>query len=250
MSENILAVLLLLICLGLMLYFGLHHRERRLRPVRSIPAVLRLRRALGLSVEDGKRLHISLGKSSLTSSNISAALVGLSTLERIAQMSMVSDRPPIATSGDPGLAILSQDTLRAAYRAGNALDQYDATRGRLAGVTPLSYTAGAIPVARDEQVSAHVLVGNLGPEAGLLLQAADQQRAFSLAASDDLPAQAVMMAAAEEPLIGEEVYALPAYLNAGPMHQASLHAQDVLRWVVIAVMVAGAILKLFGINIL
>jgi len=248
--QTILAILLITICLGLMLYFGLHNRERRLRPVRAIPAVQRLRRALGLAVEDGKRLHVSLGKSSLTSNNFSAALVGLSTLERIAQLSMVSDRPPLATSGDPGLAILSQDTLRAAYRTGNAIDQYDSSRGQLAGVTPLSYIAGAIPVARDEQVAAHILVGNLGPETGLLLQAAEQQRAFSLAASDDLPAQAVMMAAAQEPLIGEEVYALPAYLNAGPMHQASLHAQDVLRWVVIAVILAGALLKIAGINIL
>lgn len=250
MTQTILAVLLLAICVGLMLYFGLHHRERRLRPVRAIPAVQRLRRALGLAVEDGKRLHISLGKASITTGNFGASLVGLSTLERIAQMSMVSDRPPVATSGDPALAILSQDTLRAAYRSGNALDQYDSTRGRLAGVTPLSYIAGAIPVARDEQVSAHVLVGSLGPETGLLLQAADQQRAFTLAATDDLPAQAVMMAAAQEPLVGEEVFALPAYLNAGPMHQASLHAQDVLRWAVIAIIVAGAVLQLAGIGIL
>ncbi len=250
MTQTILAVIFILVCLTLMLMFGLKRRDQRLRPVRSIPAFQQLRRALGLAVEDGKRLHVSLGKASLTSQNFASTLVGLSTLERIAQLSMVSDRPPVATSGDPALALLSQDTLRAAYRSGNALDQYDASRARLAGATPMAYIAGAIPTASDEQVAAHLVIGSLGPETGLLLQAAEQQGAFTLAASDDLPAQAVMMAAAQEPLIGEEVYALPAYLNAGPMHQASLHAQDVLRWVVIAVILAGALLKLAGINIL
>lgn len=218
--------------------------------LRPIPAFQRLHRAISLAVEDGKRLHVSLGKSSLLEPTNPSALVGLSTLERIAQLSIVSDRPPIATSGDGALSILSQDTLRAAYRTGNALEQYDPDRGRLTGPTPFSYIAGALPVFRQEQVSSHILIGNFGPEVGLLTQAADQQRAFTLAASDSLPAQAVLYAAAQEVLIGEELFAIPAYLNAGSAHIASLRIQDILRWGLIAVLVIGAILKIVGISIL
>lgn len=250
MIQSILATLILVICLALMLYFGLSRRERLLRPIRPLPAAQQLAKALAHSVESGQRLHLSLGRASLTSGNFASTLVGLTTLEHTARQAMVSDRPPIATSGDGALAVLSQDALRAAYRSGGVLDQYDLTRARLAGVTPMAYMAGAIPAASDENVSAHALVGNLGPEVGLLLQAADCRSAFTLAASDDLPAQAVMLAAAQETLIGEEVYALPAYLNCGPMHLASVHVQDVLRWVVIAIILAGAVLKLAGISIL
>ena len=85
---------------------------------------------------------------------------------------------------------------------------------------------------------------------GLLTQAADQQRAFTLAASDALPAQAVLYATAGQTLIGEELYAAPAYLNAGPAHFASLRVQDILRWLIIAGIALGAILKLVGISIL
>jgi hypothetical protein len=220
---------------------------RSLRPIRGFQ---RLRRAIGLAVENGKRVHVSLGKSSLLEPTNTSGLVGLSTLERITQLSMLSDRPPIATSGDGALSILSQDTLHAVYRSGNVLEQYDPDRGRLAGATPFSYIAGTLPVYRNENASTHVLIGNFGPEVGLLTQAADQQRAFTMAASDSLPAQAVLYASAGETLIGEELYAIPAYLNAGPAHTASLRVQDILRWVLIAGIVVGAILKFLGVSLL
>ncbi len=230
-----------------MLFYSLPQKKGERLPLRHIPAITKLRKAIGLAVEKGTRLHISLGKGSLTEPVAAASLVGLSTLERIATISSVSDRPPLATSGDGGLAILSQDTLKAAYRISNALELYEPDRGRLTGPTPFSYIAGALPTTDTENVTAHVLVGNFGPEVGLLSEAAEQDGAFVLAASDSLSAQAVLYASAAEPLIGEEVYAVPAYLEAGPIHYASLRTQDILRWGVIGFLIIGSVLKLAGI---
>jgi len=221
-------------------------RTRVRRIFRIIPGMVSLRRAIGLTVENGRRLHVSMGSGSLTGASSAVSLAALSTLDRIAALSMISDRPPIATSGEGSLSILSQDELRVAYRDGNALEQYDPDRGRLGGITPLSYVAGTLPVIRDEQVSTNILVGNLGPEVGLMTDAAYRQQAFVVAASDSLPAQAVIYAAAEEPLIGEELFSVPAYLQAGPFHVAGLQVQDILRWIVVALMLAGAVIKLLG----
>ncbi|HEX9013149.1 MAG TPA: DUF6754 domain-containing protein [Anaerolineaceae bacterium] len=250
--ETIAGLALVLVSASLMFLFSLPPRagSRSQSALRPIAGLTRLRRALGLAVEDGTRLHISLGKSNGISTTSASSLVALSTLERIAQMSSISDRPPVATSGDGALSILSQDTLHAAYRMGNVLDQYDPNRGRLTGVTPFSYVAGTLPVIHNENVSANILVGNLGPEAALMAEASDRERAFTLAATDSLPGQAVLYAAAEEPLIGEELYAIPAYLQAGPFHRASLRAEDVLRWVLMVLIIAGAVLALLGIHIL
>lgn len=212
--------------------------------LRAISGVQRLRRAIGLAVEDGKRLHISLGKASIVSPHSASALVGLSVLERLAEVSTVSDKPPVATSGDGGLALLSQDSLRAVYRESNQLDQYNRDLGRLAGPTDFSYIAGSLPVIRGEEVYTNVLVGHFGPEAALMCEEVERVDGFSLAASDSLPAQAALFAAAQEPLIGEELFALPAYLQSGPMHQASVRAQDVVRWVLIGVLVLGSLARL------
>jgi hypothetical protein len=225
-------------------------RTRLRRTFRTIPAMLRLRRAIGLSVEDGKRVHVSLGQANLVTPSAAASLAGLSTLERIASQSLISDRPPVATSGDAGISILSQDTLRLAYRNGNTPELYDPDQGRLGGLTPLSYIAGTLPVIRDEEISTNLLIGSFGPEVLLLSEAADQQRAFVLAASDSLPAQAVLYASAQEPLIGEELFAVPAFLQSGPAHLASLQVQDILRWLLILFILIGVILQLVGVSVL
>jgi hypothetical protein len=70
---------------------------------------------------------------------------------------------------------------------------------------------------------------------------------MTLGGTDNLSGQAVLFASAHEPLIGEETYAGGAYLGAGPMHTASLYAQDILRWVIIGLIVVGVILKLIGV---
>lgn len=245
--ENLIGLVLILLTAGYMFLFALPRFSRKAPALRTIGAFQKLRRAIGLTVEQGTRLHISLGKSSISGPDNASALASLSTLERITRTSSLSDRPPLATSGDGTLAILSQDTLRAGYRLTNAQDQYNPDRGRLTGPTPMSYVAGMLPVMTDEQVSTHLLLGNFGPEIALITEAAEQQGAFTLASSDSLPAQAVLYASAQEPLIGEELFAVPAYLQAGTMHQSSLRAQDLLRWVVIGGLVIGSLLKLAGI---
>jgi len=248
MVQTLLGLILVVLAAGLMLVLSLPRLRKAKRVFRTIPALQGLRRSIGRSVEEGGRIHVSIGKASIFSPTNASALVGLNTVDRIAQFSSVSDRPPVVTSGDGTLSILSQDTLRGAYRAANALEQYDPERGRLAGPTPFSYVAGTLPVIRSERVSTNVLLGNFGPEVALMVDAADRQNAFALAASDALAAQAVLYATAKESLIGEELFALPAYLQSGPVYQASLTIQDVLRWVVVALMIAGTVLAVLGIT--
>jgi hypothetical protein len=252
--ESLIGLGVVLAAAGLILLFTLLRHRQKPPVLRPIPAFRNLQRAIGLAVEQGKRLHLSLGTSSILDPNSASALVGLSTLERIAQISIISDQPPVATSGDGTLTILSQDALRAAYRINNASDLYEVDRGRLTGPTPFSYAAGAAQVIRTEDVSTNILIGHFGAEAALMTEASDRHKAYSLAASDSLPAQAVLFASAEETLIGEELFAVPAYLQAGTVHSASLRVQDVLRWIIIAVLLIGAVLKIlsgiFGITLL
>lgn len=247
MNETFLGLLafgIVFLSAGLMVAWSILHRKTP-ASVRDIPAFIRLRRAVGRVVEDGSRLHVSLGRGALVTPQSASALAGLALLRRLAELTSAGDKPPIATSGDAALAILSQSTLQDA--AGTSGLGYDPAAGRLTGLTPFSYAAGAIPSIRDENVSATVLMGNFGIEAALLTDAAERARTFSLAGSDNLEAQAVLYATAQQPLIGEELYAAGAYVNAGPLHHASLKVQDILRWLFIAVILLGALLKMAGI---
>jgi hypothetical protein len=208
--------------------------------LREIPALAQLYRMLGLSVEDGTRLHISLGSGSLLDARGGSALAGLAMLRHIAERTSVSDKPSVASAGTSVLGLLSQDTLQAGYKAAGVEELYGLTTGRVAGLSPFGYAAGAMNISQDENVSANIMVGNFGPEVALITDASERVNVTTVGASDNLAGQAVLFANTRDPLIGEELFSTAAYLGAGPSHLASLTVQDILRWSIILVLLGGA----------
>lgn len=245
--PGLIGLAFVLVAFGLIVIFAAASRSRPAMYLREIPAFSRLARAIGLAVEAGKRLHISLGRGDLTGLQAGSALIGLSVLERIALAASISDHPPLATSGDGSIAILSQDTLASSYRAMRAYNQYDPSLGQVSGLTPFSYAAGAMPVIFDEQVSASILMGNFSTEVALITDASERKDSLTLAGSDNLTAQAILYAAGRETLIGEDLYAASAYLSSGPIHYACLRSQDILRWFLVVIIILGAGLNFLGI---
>ena len=178
--------------------------------------------------------------------NGASALAGLALMRRLGETASLSDRAPIATTGNGLLNLLAQDTLRSAHDSVAGGQLFEMTNARLVGLTPFSYAAGVISPIRDENISSNILIGNFGPEVGLMTEAAARQDSALIGASDNLTGQAVLYAASSETLIGEELFAAGAYVNAGAFHASSLLVQDILRWLIILFLLGGAGLKLAG----
>jgi hypothetical protein len=230
----------------LTLLFSVKKAKTKTIAFRKLPAAFRLRRAIGLAVEDGTRLHVSLGSSSLIQSTNTSALTALATLDRIEQLASTSDQPPICTSGDGGFQMLSHNVIKQNTVESNTRDQMDASLAQMSGATSFAYAVGAADAMHDAGVSANVYMGKFGPEAGLLCDAAEEKHAYTIAGSNSITGQAVFFALADDPLIGEELYALPAYLGAQVAHQASLRVEDILRFLIILLMVGSLIVKVMN----
>jgi hypothetical protein len=82
----------------------------------------------------------------------------------------------------------------------------------------------------------------------LLTDGCERSTNKSLAGTDDISAQSILYATADEPLIGEELYAGGAYIEAGPMHIASLRAQDLIRWLLVGFIIVGSLFHLLGLD--
>jgi len=214
--------------------------------LRELPAFQRLRRAIGLAVEDGKRIHIALGRSSILSETFASGLIGLGVLKRLSRIALISDHPPLATSGEGSLMILGQDGIKAAYRRLGLPPEELSQKAPLVGATPLSYGVGSQMAIRDERVAVDLIVCHVGSEAALICDASHQQGNLSIAGSDDLTAQAIAVATATYPLLGEEVFGAVAYMDGEPIHQASLQTQDIARWVIILIILIASAAKLIG----
>jgi len=225
--------IIVLIFFILMIVFSIINSKRDGRFLRDIPAFYRVKGAIELSVEDGSGVHIGLGRGDITSPQAASAFVGLSMLKEITSEISSGDTLPTASTGNGTLAILAQDTLRVKYESMGKLDQYSLDYATVAGLTPFSYAAGTMPIVIKDETSNLILTGNVGTEVGIITSASERGNTLMLAGSDNLTGQAMIYALADEPIIGEELFAGPAYVTNESTYDASLHTQDVVRWIII-----------------
>jgi hypothetical protein len=238
-AYALVAFFLALILAGLILVFNVMLRGRW--PVlRNLPGYESVRSDVDASVEAGTRVHMALGEGQIIGVGAEAELAGLAALGKIAHAASVSDRPPVATSSDGVTSILAQDVMYSTYRQMRVEERFDHDLGRLAGLGPAGYTAGAMITPREERVSATFLIGAMGAEAALIADTGAQRGSVTAAVTDPV-GQAAVFATTDNPLLGEELFAAGAYLKVNTAHAASLQAQDVLRWVAIGAILLGAL---------
>jgi hypothetical protein len=85
----------------------------------------------------------------------------------------------------------------------------------------------------EDKASSNVLVGRFGTEIALVMDAAHRHGRPVIAGSDQLDGLAVVYALADEPLIGEEVFAVPGYLSDTNDEANRNLIIDRLRWLVV-----------------
>jgi hypothetical protein len=225
-------------------FTALAARRRAAPPtLRRIEAFQGLPQTVGQAVETGQRLHVALGTGNLGSTSTAATLAGVVLLDQISAGAAVSDKPPIVTTSDGGTMLLAQDTLRNVYARQNALSRHDLYLSQVAGLTPISYGAAQTTLQKDAAVAGALLIGSVGPEAVLLVEAAQRQGASTVAGSDSPATQAMLFATADHPLIGEDLFAGTAYVSGTPAHVGSLRAQDVVRLVIGGVVIVAVIVR-------
>ena len=241
-------IVVIVLFLGLMIFFSIINKDSQKRNIRPIPAYDKINKEINVAVEDGSQLHISLGRGGMTGPESAAALAGLNILKQIIEKSSVCDHPPVASTGDAVISILAQDTIRGTSKAISVTDQLRNPSGELIGVTPFSYAAGSLSTIRDSNVSANIHTGWFGNEMIWFTTAGERQSSPTIAGTAQLPAQAVIYASASDPLIGEELFAGGAYLGTSKIHQASISAQDVIRWIIIVIIIGSVLLNFLGID--
>jgi len=215
--------------------------------LREIPAFKKLNESLNNAIESGRGIHFIFGRESISSLYSASTLVGLSMLGKITKLVAIGDKQPTTSSGDGSLMILSQDVMNKAYRETSSIDEYDFLASRFTGPSPFTYASGTIPLIYDHKFPTNIITGHFESEIALITEASEITKSQTIAGSDDLIAQSLIFATSSDPLIGEELYAGGAYTQVGLMHVASLHTQDVFRWLLIIIILVGIGLKFTGI---
>jgi hypothetical protein len=193
------------------------------------------------SIESGQRLHISLGTGGMGGNTAATTLAGLTLLETCADEAAATDTPPIVTVADPTTLAMAQDVLRRAYIRHNNPSGFDPRSVRYVAASPLPYAAGVMDILSSEETSANVMSGVFGSEAVFLAEEGARQGMLQVAAAADPTALSVLYPSANHLLIGEELFAVGAYVGERPSHVGSLLAQDVVRWILVLIILAASL---------
>jgi hypothetical protein len=211
-------------------------RRRDLFTLRKIAAFDVLPTWVGVAIEANRPLHMSLGSVELGGRSTVLALASAELFYQLTQQASIGDVAPILTLSNTSALPLGYDTLRRAYASRNRLERYrsNSVRWYPGGTRSLAFAAALTGLMSTDNVSANVLVGSFGPELALVMDASYRRNLPVIAASDQLEGQAIAYALADQPLIGEEIFAAGSYLGRRSAERADVVTIDLLRWLLIA----------------
>lgn len=216
--------------------------------LRPMPALKSLEASIGQAIESASRMHISLGRASLTSPATPSSVAAIAMMDRLAEEGCASDQPPVVTVGDGTLLLLAQGRLRKAYQEAGRLQEYGPTQVQFVAQSgdPYAYAAGVSTIFHQNRLSGNVLAGHFGAEIGIIAENANRANAGQIVGSDDPVALAVGTATVDDMLIGEELLGVGAYLARSHDKLAALQTQDVLRLLLSITIVGIAIYRLIA----
>ncbi len=226
------SLLLAVLALLFLLLFTMQGRKKRRPLVRPLPAFEETAAAIGHSAESGTSVHFALGSGRLGTARSLSSIAAMESLEGLVDAAVAYETPPVVTVGDPTLLPIAEDILRRAYVRRGIPERYNPTLVRYIADQPVVYAAGAALTASHPRVYGNVLLGSFDEEVSLISQAADRAQA---AATDSPQALAALYPSVEALGIGEELFAGPATLAGLPHYLASLQVQDLLRFILAAI---------------
>ena len=217
--------------------------EPNLRPLTSYD---QLQEQVGLALESGRQMHVTLGQASLVSAANPTSIAALAVLDHLARDGCANGSPPLVTVGEGTLLTVAQDSLRVAYDAAERLTDFQPGLAQFIAheTDPFAYAGGVATLIENENVMSNVMVGHFGPELVIVAAAANNNGIDQVIGTDDPTALALATAVSEHVLIGEELLAAPAYLEGKPAQIASLQVQDWLRLFIILSILAWALWQL------
>jgi len=249
MSDQLIALALVLVSGAVLIFYGLRHRGK-VAALYPHPALQALGNEVGRVAEEGRGIHVALGRSGITGTDAMTSVAAVRDLNALVDLAAVYDTPPVITTGDPMLYLLAQNRMRKAYaRLGNP-GGFRMQSVHFVAASPLTYAAMAATYLYDSQIGSNITLGGFEQEVTLLTDAARRRGIQCYGGATSVAGLAALYPALgpSELAMGEELFTGGAAVDPRTSLQGSLLAQDVLRALLILGMIGLAAASLLGLG--
>lgn len=232
---------------GIVAYCIYHARRGREFFIRRISGLEAVDEAIGRATEMGKPILYLTGLHDVGSIS---TLAGLNILSRVARTAAEYDTPLLIPACDPFVMVVEREIVKGAHTDAGRPDTYREDNIYFVSDSQFAYVAAVNGVMLRERPAAIFYMGYFYAESLILAETGNSTGAIQIAGTDAEHQMPFFVAACDYTLLGEELYAASAYLSREPLLMGSVKGQDWGKLALMAALVAGIILELFGIHLI
>ena len=222
-------------------------QARRGRPlfIRRIAGLEAVDEAVGRATEMGRPILYCAGLDPLEEV---ATVASINILGQVARRAGQYETRLIMPNRDPIVMTVAQEVIRDAYAAVGRADRYDPNDIYYTTQSQFGYAAAVCGVMLRERTATHFFIGHFYAEALVLAETGNSTGAIQIAGTDSDSQLPFFICACDYTLIGEELYAGRVYLSREPLLLGALKGQDAAKAVILAILLIGSLLSLFGVT--
>lgn len=234
----------ILFCLSVVVFVSLAKRGKDLY-IRPIAGLAEIDNAIGRATEMGRPILYCMGNGSISDV---ATIASMGILGLVARRAAEYDTRLIVPCYDFIVMPIAQEIVREAHYAVGRPDTFDRNNVFYLTNVQFAYVAGVNGIMIRERMATNFFMGLFAAEALLMTETGNAVGAVQIAGTDAVTQIPFFITTCDYTLIGEELYAASAYLNREPMLLGTLKAQDYFKFVILSVVIVGAILASFQIT--
>ncbi len=211
--------------------------------IRRIQGLNAIDEAVGRATEMGRPMLCCTGLGLSDGSAIDiVTLQALSIVTYIIRASARFGTRAINPVYAPQMLPVTEEAVRDAYGAAGRPDQYNPDDVRFLSNRQFAFAAAVAGIIWREKVATNFLFGYYYAEAMIFAETGQQVGAIQIAGTPTTTQIPFFIAACDYVIIGDEFYAASAYLSREPTALGSLVGQDIVKGLLLATVLVGAIL--------
>ncbi|MGQ9519515.1 MAG: DUF6754 domain-containing protein [Candidatus Fervidibacter sp.] len=209
--------------------------------IRRLPAIDAIEEAVGRATEMGRPMLFVPG---LADVNV-VTFQAISIAAHIARLAARYRSRIIMPITNTVILTMAEQVLKEAYAEGGSPDAFRPEDIRFLSGEQFAFASGVVGLMNRERVAANFFFGDFAAESLILAETGQSLGAIQIAGTPSTLQIPFFIAACDFTVIGEEYYAVTAYLTREPILLGSVWGQDICRIILAAIIFATTVLQRF-----
>jgi len=224
-----------------MLYWRITRAKEKLPYIRRLPLIDAIEEAVGRAAEVSRPFFATI-----SGGYNPAALAGAAAIGHVATKCAEMGVPIITTAVSPNMIPLLQARIEAGYTSAGVPEL--APKPIFLGAKQ-AWMAGNLGIINREKPAGSLYLGGMGVESMQTFEACQNVGAVVFGGTTSATHFPFVVTACDYWVVGEEVYAVGAYISKTPADSGVLEGQDYAKYLYIAIIALGLVSSALGSNI-